>query len=73
VRVQLDRFENEEWAVLLTYPEGRRCFDVPRGLLPAGSSPGDVFELRFEREPAEEERMRAENRRLMDELLGGEE
>jgi hypothetical protein len=31
-----------------------------------------VFEAWFERDPAESERIARENRRLMDELLGGE-
>jgi hypothetical protein len=72
-RVQLDRFEDDGWAVLLLYPDGRRSFDAPRELLPEGASPGDVFEVRFERDRGETERLAAENRRLMDELLGGEE
>lgn len=57
-------------AVLMIYPEGRRSFDVPRELLPADASPGDVFEARFVPDPGETEKMAEENRRLMDELLG---
>ena len=72
-RVQIDRFEDDGWAVLLLYPDGRRSFDAPRELLPEGASPGDVFEVRFEHVRRETERLAAENRRLMDELLGGEE
>jgi hypothetical protein len=72
-RVQIDRFEDDGWAVLLLYPDGRRSFDAPRELLPEGASPGDVFAVRFEHDRGETERLVAENRRLMDELLGGEE
>jgi Protein of unknown function (DUF3006) len=73
VRVQIDRFEDNGWAVLLLYPDGKRSFDAPRELLPAGASPGDVFELRFEHDRAETERLANENRRLLDELLKREE
>jgi hypothetical protein len=73
VRVQVDRFEDDGWAVLLLYPDGKRSFDAPRELLPAGASPGDVFELRFEHDRAETERLAGENRRLLDELLKREE
>ena len=69
MRVQIDRFEDGGWAVLLLYPDGRRSFDAPRELLPAGATPGDVFEVRFEHDRAETERLAEENRRLMDELL----
>ena len=72
MRVQIDRFEDNGWAVLLLYPDGARSFDAPRELLPEGASPGDVFEVRFEHDPAETERIAEENRRLMDELLGEE-
>ncbi len=72
VRVQIDRFEDNGWAVLLLYPDGRRSFDAPRELLPEGASPGDVFEVRFEHDRAETERLADENRRLLDELLGEE-
>ncbi len=70
MRVQIDRFEDDDWAVLLAYPDGRRSFDVPRELLPAGASAGDVFEVRFDRDRAETERLARENSRLLDELLG---
>lgn len=73
MRVQIDRFEDNGWAVLLLYPDGKRSFDVPRELLPAGASPGDVFELRFEHDRAETERLASENGRLLDELLKREE
>jgi hypothetical protein len=70
VRVQIDRFEDNGWAVLLLYPGGKRSFDAPRELLPEGASPGDVFEVRFEHDPEETWRLADENRRLLDELLG---
>ncbi len=73
MQVQIDRFEDNGWAVLLLYPDGKRSFDVPRELLPTGASPGDVFEIRFEHDRAETERLASENRRLLDELLKREE
>ena len=73
MRVQIDRFEDDGWAVLLLYPDGERSFDAPREMLPEGASPGDVFEVRFEHDRAETERLVAENRRLLDELLGRDE
>ncbi len=72
MRVQIDRFEDDGWAVLLLYPDGMRSFDAPRELLPEGASAGDVFEVSFERDGAESERLLRENRRLVDELLGEE-
>jgi hypothetical protein len=72
MRVQLDRFEDDGWAVLLLYPDGRRSFDAPRELLPEGAASGDVFEVSLERDTAETERIARENRRLMGELLGEE-
>jgi hypothetical protein len=73
MRVQIDKFEDNRWAVLLLYPDGRVTFDVPRELLPAGASPGDVFEVRFEHDRVETERLADENRRLLDGLLGWDE
>ena len=70
MRVQIDRFEDNGMAVLLLYPEGKRSFDVPRELLPEGSRAGDVFEVGFVRDRRETERMAAENKSLLDELLG---
>ena len=70
MRVQIDRFEDNGTAVLLLYPEGKRSFDVPRELLPEGSQSGDVFEVGFVRDRRETERMAAENKSLLDELLG---
>src|SRR5215217_811472 len=72
MRVQIDRFEDNGWAVLLPYPDGRRSFDVPREVLPEEVSAGDVFEVRFEYDREETLRIAEENRRLLDELLGGE-
>ena len=69
MRVQIDRFEDGEWAVLLLYPDGARSFDAPRELLPEGASAGDVFEVRFEHDRAETERLAGENRRLLGELI----
>jgi hypothetical protein len=73
MRVQIDRFEDNGWAVLLLYPDGKRSFDAPRELLPAGASVGEVFEVRFVHDAAETERLASENRRLLDELLGRDE
>ena len=70
MRVQIDRFEDGGWAVLLLYPVGGKSFDVPRELLPEGASAGDVFEVGFVRDREETERIAAENRRLLGELLG---
>ncbi len=72
MRVQIDRFEDNGWAVLLAYPNGGRSFDVPRELLPEAAATGDVFEVRFERDREETERIAGENRRLLGELLGDE-
>ena len=55
---------------MLLYPEGGKSFDVPRELLPEGASAGDVFEVGFVRDREETERIAAENRRLLGELLG---
>ena len=73
MRVQIDKFEDNRWAVLLLYPDGRVTFDVPRELLPAGASPRDVFEIRFEHDRVETEQLAGENRRLLDGLLGWDE
>ena len=72
MRVQIDRFEDNGLALLLLYPDGKRSFDAPHELLPAGASVGEVFGGRFEPDRAETERLVAENRRLFDELLGEE-
>lgn len=73
MRVQLDRFEDNGWAVLLPYPSGDKTFDVPREALPADAAPGDVFSLQFEPDAEETKRLADENRRLMDELLDRDE
>ncbi len=65
MRVQIDRFEDGGWAVLLLYPDGRRSFDAPREMFPAGATEGDVFEVRFEFDADETERLAGENRRLL--------
>jgi hypothetical protein len=70
MRVQVDRFEDNGMAVLLLYPHGRESFDVPRELLPGDARAGHVFEVSFARDWRETERMAAENKRLLDELLG---
>ena len=72
MRVQLDRFEDNGMAVLLLYPEGRQSFDVPRELLPENTRAGDVFEASFVRDREETERIAAENKWLLDDLLGRE-
>ena len=70
MRVHIDRFEDEGWAVLVLYPGGGRSFDVPRELLPQDASAGDVFGVGFEHDREETDRIAAENRRLLGELLG---
>ncbi|MBA3790982.1 MAG: DUF3006 domain-containing protein [Actinomycetota bacterium] len=70
MRVQIDRFEDDGWAVLLVYPDGKRGFDLPREMLPPDADVGDVFEARFEHDREETDRLATENQRLMDELLG---
>ena len=66
---QVDNFQDNGMAVLLLYPEGRRSFDVPREILPREVRPGDGFEVSFVHDQQETERMEAENKRLLDELL----
>jgi hypothetical protein len=73
MRVQLDRFEDNGMAVLLLYPEGKQSFDVPRELLPEDARAADVFELSFSHDQRETERIAAENKSLLDELLGRDE
>lgn len=69
--MQIDRFEDGGWAVVLSYPDGGRSFDLPREFLPDGASVGDVLDVRFERERAETNRVAGENRRLLDGIPGG--
>ena len=70
MRVQIDRFEDNDMVVLLLYPGGRRCFDVPRELLPEGARAGDIFDVGFAHDREETGRMAAENKGLLDDLLG---
>lgn len=72
MRVQIDRFEDGEWAVVLPYPDGGRTFDVPRDLFPKNAAEGDVFALMTEFDRGETKRLAEENRRLLDGLAGGE-
>ena len=71
MRVQIDRFEDGGWVVVLPYPNGRNGFDVPRDFLPDDASVGDVFDVRVEHDRGETERLAEENRRLLDGLAGG--
>ena len=72
MRVQIDRFEDGGWAVVLPYPDGRNGFDVPRDLFPDGASVGDVFDVRVEWERGETLQQAEENRHLLEGLFGGE-
>jgi hypothetical protein len=72
MRVQIDRFEDVGWAVVLPYPDGRNGFDVPRDLFPDGASAGDVFDVRVERDRGKTGRQAEENWRLLEGLAGGE-
>jgi Protein of unknown function (DUF3006) len=56
--------------VLLIYSGGRRSSDVPQELLPQDARAGGVLEAGFTHDREETERMRAENKALLDELLG---
>lgn len=73
MRVQLDRFEDNGWAVLLIFPDGKRGFDAPREMLPDGAAPGDVLDVTCEPVPEETERLADENRRLLDSLVDRDE
>lgn len=57
-------------AVLLLFPEGQCSFDVPRELLPQGTREGDVLEVSFAHDREETERLAAENKSLLADLLG---
>ena len=72
MRVQIDRFQDGDWAVVLPYQGGRKGFDVPREFFPSGASVGDVFEVRVELDSGETGRQAEENRRLLEGLAGGE-
>ncbi len=69
--MQIDRFEDNGWVVALPYPDGGRSFDVPREFFPGDVSVGDVFDVRFEHDRGETERVAEKNRRLLDRLAGG--
>lgn len=71
MRVQIDRFEDGGWVVVLSYPEGRTAFDVPRDFFPDEASVGDVFDVRVQLDGEETGRLAEENRRLLDGLAGG--
>ena len=71
MRLQIDRFEDRGWVVVLPYPDGRKSFDVPREFFPEEASVGDVFEVRVDFDARETERLAEENRRLLDGLTGG--
>ncbi len=71
MRLQIDRFEDGGWVVVLPYPGGGRSFDVPRELFPGDVSVGDVFDVRFEHDRGETGRVAEENRQLLDGLTGG--
>jgi hypothetical protein len=72
MRVQIDRFEDGGWAVVLPYPDGGNGFDVPKELFPSDASVGDVFDVWVERDRGESGRQAEENRRLLEGLAGGE-
>ncbi|HEV2744297.1 MAG TPA: DUF3006 domain-containing protein [Rubrobacter sp.] len=69
--MQIDRFEDGGWVVVLAYPEGRTAFDVPRDFFPDEASVGDVFDVRVQLDGEETGRLAEENRRLLDGLAGG--
>ena len=69
--MQIDRFEDGGWVVVLPYPDGRKSFDVPRDFFPEEASAGDVFDVRAEHDREETGRLAEENRRLLDGLTGG--
>ncbi len=71
MRVQIDRFEDGGWVVVLPYPDGRKSFDVPGEFSPGEASVGDVFDLRVEHDRGETGRLSEENRQLLDGLSGG--
>ncbi|WP_119068349.1 DUF3006 domain-containing protein [Rubrobacter indicoceani] len=71
--VQLERIEDESWAVLMPYPEGDGAFDLPVSALPDGAKPGDIFKLRLVPDADRTREARLENTALLEELLGGTE
>jgi len=68
--VHLDSCENYEMAVLLPYQEGRQRFDVPRELLTEDARAGNSFGASFAHDRDGTRRTAAENRRLLNSLLG---
>ena len=72
MRVQIDRFEDSGWAVLLLYPDGAWSFEAPRELLPEGAAPGACSRHVWSEIWRRRSGSRGMNRRLMDELLEGE-
>ena len=72
MRVQIDRFEDGGWVVVLPYQDGQKGFDVPRELFPGEASVGDVCDVGVERDRGETGRQAEENRRLLEGLAGGE-
>jgi len=62
----IDRFEGE-WAVVEF--EGRRTFDFPRSLLPAGVAEGDVLKFGVEVDKEETEKRRRKAEALAKELF----
>jgi hypothetical protein len=71
MRVQIDRFEDGGWGVVLPYSDGQNNFDVPRKVFSDKASTGDVFDVRAEHDRGETGRQAVENRRLLDGLPGG--
>ena len=72
MRVQIDRFEDGDWAVVPPYPDLGNGSDAPRDLFPDGACVGDLFDVRVERDRGETARRAEENRRLLEGLDGGE-
>ena len=70
MRLQIDRFEDGGWAVVVPYPGVQKSFDLPREFLPEGASVGDVFDVRFEHDRVGTERVAEENRRLLGGIPG---
>ena len=68
--MQVDRFEDTGVVVLFFYPDGRWGYHLPRELLPEDARPGDVFEVSFVHDRRETELRVAQNKELLDDLLG---
>ena len=65
MHVQIARFEDNGWAVLLPYPDDGRSFKVPRELLQEAVPAKDVCEACFEHDRGETERIVREDRRSL--------